>query len=88
MTPCVKGWHRNSFEPAIGSLCSPLADSEIFNKFGSASFSDRGHALRNHDFVSDGFLALIATCLVQLCSSLLGIALSSLPLALPGYAND
>ena len=54
----------------------PSADSEIFNKFGSASFSDRGHTLRNHDFVSDGFLALIATCFVLLCSSLLGIALS------------
>ena len=27
--------------------------------------------MRNHDFVSDGFLALIATCLVLLCSSLL-----------------
>jgi hypothetical protein len=26
--------------------------------------------------VSDGFLALIATCLVPLCSSLIGIALS------------
>jgi hypothetical protein len=57
----------------------PPADSEIFNKFGSASFSDRGHALRSHDFVSDGFFALIATCLVQLCSGLLGIALSYFP---------
>lgn len=26
--------------------------------------------MRNHDFVSDGFLALIATCLVLLCSML------------------
>jgi hypothetical protein len=32
--------------------------------------------MRNHDFVSDGFLALIATCLAVLCSSLLVIAFS------------
>jgi hypothetical protein len=32
-----------------------------------------GSTMRNHDFVSDGFLALIATCLVLLCSSLLVI---------------
>jgi hypothetical protein len=32
--------------------------------------------MRNHDFVSDGFLALIATGLVLLCSSLVIIALS------------
>ena len=32
--------------------------------------------MRNHDFVSDGFLALIATCLVLLCSGLLVIAFS------------
>jgi hypothetical protein len=31
--------------------------------------------MRNHDFVSEGFLALIATCLVLFCSSLLVIAL-------------
>jgi hypothetical protein len=31
----------------------------------------------NHDFVSDGFLAPIATCLVLLCSSLLVIALAT-----------
>ena len=31
--------------------------------------------MRNHDVVSDGFLALIATCFVLLCSSLLVIAL-------------
>ena len=31
--------------------------------------------MRNRDFVSDGFLALIATCLVLLWSSLLVIAL-------------
>jgi cytochrome b561 len=30
--------------------------------------------MRNHDFVSDGFLALIATCLVMLCSGWLVIA--------------
>jgi hypothetical protein len=32
--------------------------------------------MRNHDFVSDGFLALIATCFVPLCSSLLVIVFS------------
>jgi hypothetical protein len=32
--------------------------------------------MRNHDFMSDGFLALIATCLVLLCSSLLVLAFS------------
>ena len=31
--------------------------------------------MRNHDFVSDGFQALSATCLVLLCSSWLVIAL-------------
>jgi hypothetical protein len=31
--------------------------------------------MREHDFVSAGFLALIASCLVLLCSSLLVIAL-------------
>jgi len=50
------------------------ADSEIFNKFGPASVSDRRCTMRNHDFVSDGFLALIVTALVLLCSSLLVIA--------------
>jgi hypothetical protein len=32
--------------------------------------------MRTHDFVSDGFLALIATGLVVLCSGLLAIAFS------------
>jgi hypothetical protein len=31
--------------------------------------------MRNRDFISDGFLALIAAGLVLLCSSLLAIAL-------------
>jgi hypothetical protein len=35
-----------------------------------------GSTMRNHDFVSAGFLALIATCLVLLCSSLLVIVFS------------
>ena len=30
--------------------------------------------MRNHDFVSDGFLALTAASLVLLCSSLLAFA--------------
>jgi len=30
--------------------------------------------VRNHDFVSDGFFALIAACRVTLCSGLLVIA--------------
>ena len=32
--------------------------------------------MRNHDFVSDGFLALIAAGFVLLCSSLLVIVLN------------
>jgi len=32
--------------------------------------------MRNHDFVSDGLLALIAACLALLCSSLLVLAFS------------
>jgi hypothetical protein len=31
--------------------------------------------MRNHDFVSDGFLALIAAGLLLLCSSLVAISL-------------
>jgi hypothetical protein len=34
--------------------------------------------MRNHDFVSDGSLALIVTALVLLCSSSLVLALASL----------
>ena len=52
------------------------ADSEIFNKFGPASFPTGRCTMRNHDFVSDGFLALIATCLLMLCSGLLVLAFS------------
>jgi hypothetical protein len=33
--------------------------------------------MRNHDFVSDGFLAVIAASLVLLCSSLLAFAFLS-----------
>jgi hypothetical protein len=50
------------------------ADSEIFNKFGSASGAAGVCTMGNHDFVSDGFLALIAAGLLLLCSSLLVIA--------------
>ena len=32
--------------------------------------------MRNHDFVSEGFLGLIAACLVMLCSGWLVIAFS------------
>jgi hypothetical protein len=32
--------------------------------------------MRHHDFVSEGFLALTAACIVLLCSSLLAIAFS------------
>jgi hypothetical protein len=53
------------------------ADSEIFNKFGTASVSGQEVCtMRNHDFVADGFLALIAAGLVLLCSSLLVLAFS------------
>ena len=51
------------------------ADSEIFNKFGRSIESGRG-TMRNHDFVSDGFLALIVAGLLLLCSGLLVIAFS------------
>ena len=66
-------------EARPGEPGNPLAkhDSEIFNKFGPASFSDRRCTMRNPDFVADGlFLALIATCLVMLCSGLLVLAFS------------
>jgi hypothetical protein len=45
------------------------ADSEIFNKFGRSIESDRRCTMHDHDSVSDGFLALIVTALVLLCSS-------------------
>ena len=48
---------------------------QIFNGLGPASFSGRRCSVRNHDFVSDEFLALIAAGFVLLCSSLLVIAL-------------
>jgi hypothetical protein len=51
-------------------------DSEIFNKFGPASVSDRRCTMRDHDFVSDGFLALIVAALVLLCSGWLVLAFS------------
>jgi hypothetical protein len=35
-----------------------------------------GVTMRNHDFVSDGFLAVTAAGLVLLCSSLLAFALA------------
>jgi hypothetical protein len=50
------------------------AYSQIFNKFAPASSTTGRCTVRNHDFVSDGFLALIAACLVTLCSGLLVIA--------------
>jgi len=50
------------------------ADSEIFNKFGRSIESGRC-TMRNHDFVSDGFLALIVAGLLLLCSILVVIAL-------------
>jgi hypothetical protein len=49
------------------------ADSEIFNKFGRSMTSGRC-TMGDDDFVSDGFLELVAACLVVLCSSLLAIA--------------
>jgi hypothetical protein len=51
------------------------ADSEIFNKFGRSIEGGRC-TMRNHDFVSDGFLALIVAGLLLLCSGLLLIAFS------------
>jgi hypothetical protein len=52
----------------LGNLAAK-PDSEIFNKFGPASVSDGRCTMRDHDFVSDGFLALIVAALVLLCSS-------------------
>jgi hypothetical protein len=51
------------------------ADSEIFNKFRRSIKSGRC-TMRNHDFVSDGFLALIVAGLLLLCSGWLVIAFS------------
>ena len=70
------------FEP--GGVCfwdfpwwpAGYIDSEIFNRFVPVSFGDRRCAMRTHDFVSDGFLALIVSCLVMLCSGLLVLAFS------------
>jgi hypothetical protein len=70
------------FVPRISPNGDPVAlpgkklDSEIFSKFGPASFSDRRCSMRKHDFVSGGFLALIETALVLLCLCLLVVALS------------
>jgi hypothetical protein len=50
------------------------ADSEIFNKFGPASAA-AGIPMRNRDFISNGFLALVAAGLLLLFSSLVAIAL-------------
>jgi hypothetical protein len=51
-------------------------DSEIFNKVGPSSIESGRCIMRNHDFVSDGFLAVTAAGLVLLCSSLLAAAFS------------
>jgi hypothetical protein len=40
------------------------------------SIPERRAYMRNHDFVSDGFLAVTAASLVLLCSGLLTIAFS------------
>jgi hypothetical protein len=44
--------------------------------FERAQDKSRRFTMRNHDFVSDGFLAVIAASLVLLCSGLLAIAFS------------
>ena len=50
------------FSTKTGPECSLLQRQEAY--------------MRNHDFVSDGFLALIVTALVLLCSCLLVVAFS------------
>jgi len=45
-------------------------DSEIFNKFVPASLTTERRTMPTHDFVSGGFLVLIVSCLVLLCSGL------------------
>ena len=61
-------WHLPYPEHRISSRSRKNSDQ--------SPFGDRRCIMRNHDFVSDGFLALIATSLVMLCSGLLIIALS------------
>jgi hypothetical protein len=67
-------------DPAAGDLMphprnsTQKADSEIFNKFGRSIESGRC-TMRNHDFVSNGFLALIVAGLLLLCSILVVIGL-------------
>jgi len=57
------------------SIAVPRGDSEIFNKVGSSSSIESGRCImRNHDFVSDGFLAITAAGFMLLCSSLLAAA--------------
>ncbi|OMI11577.1 hypothetical protein BSN85_12175 [Bradyrhizobium brasilense] len=60
------------------SSCPPFKNSipkSLINSDQLPSATGRC-VMRNHDFVSDGFLALIATCLVLLCSGLLVVAFS------------
>jgi len=45
-------------------------------QMGRHQHSERRCTMRNHDLVSDGFLAVVAASLVLLCSGLLAIAFS------------
>jgi hypothetical protein len=56
------------------STCYQKADSEVFKKRTGIRSGRR--TMRDHDFVSDGFLAVTAAGLVLLCSSLLTFAFS------------
>ena len=67
----------NSQIPIFGAARKPF-DFAVRHivLFARAQDKSRGVPMRNHDFVSDGFLAIIAASLVLLCSGLLAIAFS------------
>ena len=60
--------------PDLAERGSPFSNRPI--RKGPYSIERGRCIMRNHDFVSDGFLALTAASLVLLCSSLLTLALS------------
>ena len=62
----ISGTARKPFDSAVQHIVL----------FARAQDKSRRCTMRNHDFVSDGFLAIIAASLVLLCSGLLAIAFS------------
>ena len=67
----------NSRIPIFGAARKPF-DSAVRHivLFERRRTTAAGVPMRNHDIVSDGFLAVIAASLVLLCSGLLAIAFS------------